>query len=143
MSGVGQVKDGDRVVLPPEGLAKVQWQFNVKDIKKVTSRYWYFTSSDGTFDDEFLAQIDGDGTPVIKSKRLAGLKIEKPATLVLKNVNQSYNGSYVFHIVAGSGGSVSKVTVIIAGMFSPNKSFGFSTNPKYCAAMIVGLHEYI
>ena len=96
----GQVKDGDKVILPPEGLAKVRWQFNIKDIKKVLFRSWQFTSSDGTFNNELLARIHGDGIPEINSKRLVGVEIEKPATLVLKNVNQSYNGSYTFSFVA-------------------------------------------
>ena len=123
MYGVGQVKDGDRVVLPPEGPAKVQWQFNVKDITKVRHRYWYFTSSDGTFDGELLASVDDDNEPVIKSKRLAGLEIEKPATLVLNKVNQSYNGSYLFSVVAGRDSGTFTVTIIIAGKLSQKKFF--------------------
>ena len=85
-------------------------------------RAWYFTSSDGSFSNELLASINGDGIPEIKSKRLAGLKIEKPATLVLNKVNQSYNGSYTFTISAGRDGGVSTITIIIAGVFSLNKT---------------------
>ena len=123
MYGVGQVKDGDRVILPPEGPAKVQWQFDIKDITKVAFRYWHFTSSDGTLSNELLATINNDDDPVIKSKRLTGLKIEKPATLVLNKVNQSYNGSYAFTVVAGRDGGVFAVTIIIAGKVFPEKIF--------------------
>ena len=111
----GQVKNGDRVVLPPEGPAKVQWQFNIQNIKDVKFRSWHFTSSDGTLRNELLATISDDEEAVMETKLLAGLEIEKPATLVLKNVNQSYNGSYKFTIIGtGIDGAGSAVTIIIA-----------------------------
>ena len=44
------------------------------------------------------------------------IAVEKPATLVLKNVDLRYNGRYKFEVVASSQTS-SKVTVVIAGKF--------------------------
>ncbi|CAB4025165.1 fasciclin-2 isoform X7, partial [Paramuricea clavata] len=50
----------------------------------------------------------------MKNSLLAGVTVEKPATLILKNVNQSYDGMYKFILTAGDDSGVSEVTVIIA-----------------------------
>ena len=71
------------------------------------------SSSDGK--DTFLARINDDDPPEILTK-LYEIDIEKPATLVLKNVNESYDGTYEFTL-ASPRTSTSEVVVVIAGKF--------------------------
>jgi hypothetical protein len=47
---------------------------------------------------------------------LPGISITKPATLVLNNVNQSYDGTYRFTLVATESVSEFDVRVLIAGI---------------------------
>ena len=93
----------------PGSTVNITWSFN-NDVSQVTSRVWYFTSSDGSFVDERLAVIIFDGQPQINIG-LSGVSIAKPATLLLKNVNQTYNGT------SGPGGGESEVVVTVASMF--------------------------
>ena len=86
-------------------------------MSKVKLRIWYFTSSDGRFQEEELAEADRDSAPVILTSRLTGVGIEEQATLVLTNVNQSYDGVYYFALAAPSAGGLSQVRLIIAGTF--------------------------
>ena len=92
----------------------IKWSFN--DASKVLLRAWYFTSSDGSFVNKLLACIIRDGQPQIFSSGLSGLSILKPATLLLKNVNKTYNGTYRF-LRIGPVCSMSKVSVFIASKF--------------------------
>ena len=96
---------------------KIRWKFQVSDISKVKLRIWYFTSSDGRFKEEELAEIDDDEEPEITTTRLTGVEVEEQATLVLKNVNQTYDGVYEFSLTAGSASGLSEVTLVIAGIF--------------------------
>ena len=96
---------------------KIRWKFQVSDTSKVKLRIWYFTSSDGRFKEEELAEIDEDEKPEITTTHLTGVEVEEQATLVLKNVNQTYDGVYQFSLTAGSASGSSKVTLIIAGIF--------------------------
>ena len=120
---VGQIKkpwppDGNKLIRTPGSNVKIRWKFQVSDISKVKFRIWYFTSSDGRFNDEELAKIVEDEEPEILTTHLTGVGVEEQATLVLKNVNQTYDGEYVFSLTAGSANSgLSKVTLIIAGIF--------------------------
>ena len=75
---------------------------------------WSFTSSGGN-KTELLAQISGENGDVIDTK-LYEVDVIKPATLVLKNVNESYDGTYVFTAITAKTG-ISQVTVFIAGKF--------------------------
>ena len=94
----------------PGSTEKITWSF-IDDIKTSTTRTWTFTPSDGR-PQVNLALIVGDGDvlPLISSYELA---VEKPATLVLKNVNLTYDGTYGFSL--SPGGSSSEVVVYIAG----------------------------
>ena len=94
----------------------IKWSFN-DDVSKVVSRAWYFTSSDGSFVNERLARIIDDENPQIFNSGLPGVSIVKPATLLLKNVNQTYDGTYQFQLSAPGGGSPFEVVVFIASKF--------------------------
>ena len=97
--------------------AKIKWSLDPSLSTASMYRSWTFISShDGK--GETLADITRVGEIVIITK-LYEVDIEKPATLVLKNVNGSYNGTYVFHLLSPSLSS-SEVHVFIAGRFSLN-----------------------
>ena len=93
---------------------KIKWEFN-DAISSLRLRFWYFTSNDGSLT-ESLASISRNDSTNIET-RLFEVDIERPATLVLKNVNQSYNGVYQFALIASTGSSTSDVTVFIASKF--------------------------
>lgn len=81
----------------------------------MVSRSWFFTSSDGLRSGP-LAAIPLDIDPVMRMGILPGISITKPATLVLNNVNQSYDGTYRFTLVATESVSEFDVRVLIAGI---------------------------
>jgi hypothetical protein len=111
---------------PPGGMEKyfalgsnvtLQWTYN-DNASTVRFRSWHFTSSDGS-EEKVIAEIDiGNKPPDILNSDLPRVRIEKPATLVLENVNLKYDGTYRFQLAAARGGGGSKsVTVIITGTF--------------------------
>ncbi len=126
---------GDRLTFAPGTTAKIKWSFDAS-ISKVRFRAWFFlTNNDrkrstkgSRFFGYTLAFIDKDGDPEIYSK-LSGVEIEKPAALILNNVNTSYNGSYGFLISApGEPSDPSYVSIFIAGKcikFSKRNSVKF------------------
>ena len=97
----------------PRSTVNITWSFS-DDVSQVTFRAWYFTSSDGSFVNKPLASIVRDGQLQIDPSGLSGVSIVKPATLLLKNVNQTYNGTYRFDLSRHSGSGSSRVVVIIA-----------------------------
>ena len=120
MCGLGDITsppDGTKYVFLPGRTAKIKWEFD-DAISSLTLRSWSFTSSDGSLT-ESLASIFQNGNNNIKT-RLFEVDIERPATLVLKNVNQSYNGMYQFTFVAATT-FTSNVIVSIASKFSLSK----------------------
>ena len=80
------------------------------------SRIWRFTSTDGSFNLKRLARIIDNDEPRIFESGLSGVTIVKPATLILKNVNQSFDGTYQFELTTPNGG-ISDVRVFIASKF--------------------------
>ncbi len=98
-------------------------------------RLWTFTARNGN--QKLLASIIGDE----KYRKLTNsyeFAVEKPATLVLKNVNMSYDGKYKFSLQPTSGVSESEVVVYIAGKFYNNHlnfSFSQSSFPSILACM--------
>ena len=76
---------------------------------------WYFTSSDGG-QRERLATIDDDDEPLIYKSSLPEVAVEKPATLILKNVDLRYNGTYLFRL-DGFFHSEAEILVFIAGKY--------------------------
>ena len=99
----------------PGSTVNITWSFN-DDVSQVSSRVWYFTSSDGSFVNTLLASIFRDGQPQIEDSGLSGVSILKPATLLLENVNQTYDGTYRFDL-SGRDGGRSAVVVFIASTF--------------------------
>ena len=100
----------------PGSTVNITWSFN-DDVSQVLFRAWYFTSSDGSFFDKRLARIFDDGQPQIDNSGLSGVSIVKPATLLLKNVNQTYDGTYQFDLSAPGSSEPFQVVVIIASKF--------------------------
>ena len=100
----------------PGSTVNIEWLFN-DDVSQVISRTWYFTSSDGSFVNERLASIIFDDDPQIENSGLSGVSIVKPATLFLKNVNQTYDGTYRFDLSSPGGGRSAQVVVFIASKF--------------------------
>ena len=98
-------------VLPGDNVT-ITWLFS-DDVSQVSSRVWYFTSSDSSFVNKRLARIFDDENPRIFNIGLSGVSIVKPATLLLKNVNQTYDGTYRFDL-SGPVGGRSEVVVFIA-----------------------------
>jgi hypothetical protein len=67
-------------------------------------------------DDEYVASINNQDKAAIGKKWLGRVEIEERATLILKNVDVSFNGIYEFGLNAPKL-STSVVTVFIAGKF--------------------------
>ena len=100
------------MILSNESIAKIEWSLD-SSLPTRSLRSWSFKSSGGN--DVQLARIVDDGPSQIFTK-LYDVSIEKPATLVLKNVNGSYNGTYKFTLTL-TDTSTSEVAVFIAGKF--------------------------
>ena len=98
-----------------ESIAKIEWSLDGNlSTTSISIRSWSFRSS-SVGKEELLARIIDDDQPAIVTK-LYEIDIEKPATLVLKNVNESYDGTYEFTLIS-SGTRTSEVVVFIAGKF--------------------------
>ena len=108
--------DGTHITVLPGSTVNITWSFN-DDVAQLVARVWYFTSSDGSFVNERLAIILLDGQPQIDNSGLSGASIVKPATLLLKNVNETYDGTYQFQLSAPGSGSTFEVVVFIASKF--------------------------
>ena len=113
-----------KIISPPDGTAltflpgsseNITWTFDDK-ISQVTYRTWFFRSSDGL---RFgtLGVIAQDTEPNIPQNVLSGVNIIKPATLVLNNVNHSYDGTYTFTL-ATTESFTSNVIVFIASKYN-------------------------
>ena len=103
------------MILSNESIAKIDWSLERSvSNTSISFRSWSFRSSGGG-DAELLAEIYRDYPSQILTK-LYQVAIEKPATLVLKNVNGSYNGTYGFTLIT-SYTIFSEVVVFIAGAF--------------------------
>ena len=103
------------MIFAPGSNARIQWTFSTTKKNQLKTRTWYFTSTDGTFNEDPIAEIHGIKKPRIFNSGLTGVSVEGNATLVLKNVNQSYDGTYLFILTAGPSTGRSPVIVIIAG----------------------------
>ena len=124
--------DGNRLTFLTGSTEKIQWTFD-DDISLSVKRgrfrrSWYFTSSDGSQRERTIATIYLDREPRIFNSTLPGIAIEKPATLVLKNIDLKNNGTYRFKLVVSSPQSKPAVTtshevvVFIAGKWSNHSS---------------------
>jgi hypothetical protein len=113
------------VVIPPPGGnekyfapgSNVTLQWTYSDASNVRYWFWYFTSSASGSKEELIAEIDSSkNLTMVKSSSLHAVRIERPATLVLENVDLKYDGTYRFSLGA-TGGGESKVIVFITGKF--------------------------
>ena len=102
--------EGDKLYFPKGTRVRIQWSYT--GISEVTFRTWTFTSSDGRFNKEQLFVIHKENKPDRHIQEL-DVDVEEPATLVLKNVNSTYNGTYSFEIAPGR--YISEVDVFILG----------------------------
>ena len=109
---------GQKIDLPPEGdtlyclngsTKRIEWSYT--GVALVIFRAWTFTSSDGRFYKELLANIDDNDKILIRTQKLY-VNADVPATLILKNINITYNGTYRF-ILAPTG--ISDVSVYVVG----------------------------
>ena len=104
LGGITSPAEGTEFVFLPGSTDNLTWTFD-DVVSTLILRAWFFTRTGGSTS-ERLATIVGDDNRIIRPSSLSGVEIVKPATLLLKNVNQSYNGVYRFQL-DGSGPSVS------------------------------------
>ena len=110
----GQVispSDGSRLYVFNGSNEKIEWLLDPS--KTFNARSWSFESSHGG--NEYLGSISRTGDIDVATK-LYDVGIEEPATLLLNNVNASYDGIYKFAFSTTTPG-VSKVVVIVPGGF--------------------------
>ena len=108
--------DGTELVVLPGSDQSITWRFD-DDISNVATRTWSFTSSDG-LRKRVLAVAIANGDPQPIGKNLPGSDVTTLGILVLKNVNQSYDGTYEFELkVTGQPVDTSNVRLFIAGRF--------------------------
>jgi hypothetical protein len=87
--------DGTSLVFARGSTRRIVWSYD-DDITALSRRIWSFESSDGKLD-EIFAFVDTDGGVNILTS-LFEVAIEKPATLVLRNINETYGGTYKFSL---------------------------------------------
>lgn len=92
---------------------KIVWSYD-DVINSFSNRLWSFKLSGGTVTP--LVKISGVNGMAIASGVL-DVAVEEPATLALKNVNETYNGTYQFALSPSIGGGESEVVVFIAGKY--------------------------
>ena len=118
MSCIGKIQpppNGTRFIVLPGSTVEIKWLFD-DDINTVTFRIWNFIPRNRST--ALLASIHYNGAPVIDNNYDLRVKIKKPATLVLKNVNDNDNGMYRFSLTTVGDPIKSEVTVFIASKFS-------------------------
>ena len=104
---------GTRLIFLNGSTANITWSFD-DEISTVFYRGWQFTSSDDSIHGRRLGKIsDNDEPEIDEDSGLSGVTIIRPATLILENVNLTYNGTYRFDLSARVGGQ-SEVVVFIA-----------------------------
>ena len=96
----------------PGSTGKLEWSLT-DDITDFTTRTWTFKPSKSQLRVN-VARIIGDGDVELFTTSYE-VAVERPATLVLKNVNLTYDGTYQF--LLSPGGGPSEVVVYIAGKF--------------------------
>jgi hypothetical protein len=117
-----------KITSPPDGTEltflegssdSITWIFDDDISKDVILRTWSFTSSAGS-GTRVLALLSFDTQLFKRNGILPAFDIKKPATLILNNVNQSYNGTYRLALkIDGVGDDfISDVTVFIASKFN-------------------------
>lgn len=124
--GVGKITivngEDARYALPGQNVT-IKWNFD-QDLNDLLIRTWRLITATK---DEALARIVSDGPVTKVPNSLPEFDILKPSTLVLINVDESYNGTYQFQLVPVIGQQeTSFVTFSIAGKFLLTKQFYFA-----------------
>ena len=101
------------IVVLPGSTTRLKWSF--KNNSQATL-IWHFIRR-GALREEAVAVKIGPHDLIIPSSSLPGVAIETPATLVLKNVNERYNGKYRFTVQVSGGVDSAEVEVFILGTF--------------------------
>ena len=109
-----------QIISPPDGSelfvlngSNVRIEWSLQDGLTINYRSWTFKRNSSA--DVFLGSISRTGKIDIATK-LYDVDIEKPATLVLNNVNASYEGRYEFNLIT-TGPTIYSVLVIVPGEF--------------------------
>ena len=102
------------LTLTPGSTEKIVWSYD-DNIQSFSVRTWLFAPNDRS---QFvgLATVTGDGV-VQNLTKLIEFVVKKPATLVLKNINATYNGTYRFGLSTATAPTAASVVVFIAGKF--------------------------
>lgn len=105
--------NGTKLTFLPGTTRKIDW--SIASTSQIRLRTWSFKSTDGSRTGELTAIV---GT--IHEPKNLGLiprfEIEEPATLILQNIDETYNGMYTFRLIRRNvREEKSEVTVIIAG----------------------------
>jgi hypothetical protein len=104
------------LIYPLGSTIRISWTFD-DDIYDILLRQWIFTSNNVS--EEQLAGIFLDDGPYILNSSLPEVFIEKPFTLVLRNIDYHYNGTYKFILARASNLTESAEVVL----FISGKSF--------------------
>ena len=105
--------NGTKLTFCPGMTAKIDWSYD--NTSRARIRSWFFKSSDGLRKGE-LIKIDDNDLITIMNTLIPMFQIQQPATLILLNVSETYNGTYIFTLEPGT--YTSEVTVHIAGKIS-------------------------
>ena len=112
IGGITSPLEGTKYIFLSGRSGEIMWTFD-DDVSNVRFRSWVFTNTTGYT--VTLAEIYRNDSATIEST-LFDSDVVKPATLVLKNVDQRYNGMYAFSLtVVGRKAVTRGVTVFIAG----------------------------
>ena len=104
------------MIVPSGTTAKITWTYD--DDPSQASLSWYFIGRSPGSKEEEIAHISPTSDPILISDNMVPrIAIEKPATLVLKNVDKTYNGEYQFIVRVPDGGGESSVDFFVAGKF--------------------------
>ena len=112
-------RNGEEFVFLPGSTGNLTWNFD-DDISTIRTLNWYFIPSGGTKQIPLAAIRYNNSKPMTRIENCSicgGLVVWKPATLVLKNVNQSYNGTYQFQFNGQKMYPPVNVQVFIASKF--------------------------
>ncbi len=106
------------ITLLPGSTGKINWSYDA-DTSLLQLRKWNFKSGDGSRSGQLAVIYKDDEPDQLNTSLLPRFEIEKPATLVLKNVDYTYNGTYTFSLQTKSSfqNERSAVVVYIASKF--------------------------
>jgi hypothetical protein len=102
------------IVVLPGSTERVKWTFVGNPAR--ARLLWYFARRGGSKIEELAIKFRTDDLLICNSS-LPGVSIETPSTLVLKNINERYNGKYWFNVQVYSRVDEAEVEVFVLGTF--------------------------